>query len=125
MPKLKKQLLSLSVQFTILTPDQLKEIKFGLIKKTDAGVESWKITFALSTREAKTDPLVKLVDAVVDADFKYNELAEETATDGLNKPQTDHLTLNVATAGERFNEGKIKEATFKRTVKATLPARNA
>ena len=125
MPKAQKQLLSLSVQFTIMTPDQLKEIKFGLIKNTEADVVSWQITFSLSTRAEKTEPLVKLVDVTVDADIKHYELAEDTANKGPNKPQTDHLTLNAATAGERFSEGKIKEASFKRTVKATLPARNA
>ncbi len=125
MGKVRKQVVSLSVQFTILTPDELKEIKFGLSKSTVAGVETWKITFALSTRERKTDAFVKLVDATVDAELKDNDLAEETANKGPNKPQTDHLTLNVATAAERFNAGKIKEASFKRTVKATLPARVA
>ena len=122
-----KELVKIHVKFTILTPDQLKQIEFGLNKDkaADGVTDSWKISFALSTRDSKTADFVKLVDAEIDADLKDAPAAEETASKGVNKPQADHLTLNVATAGERFKAGKIKEATFNRTLKATLPARNA
>ncbi|HBY62924.1 MAG TPA: hypothetical protein DEH78_24135 [Solibacterales bacterium] len=123
----KKELVKIHVKFTIVTPDQLKQIDFGLNKDkgADGVTDSWKITFALSTRAAKTDPFVKIVDAVVEADLKDAPLAEETASKGPNKPQTEHLTINVATAGERLKAGKIQQPTFDRTLKRTLPARNA
>jgi len=120
-----KELVKIHVQFTILTPDQLKQISFGLNKDTGDGTVTWKITFSLSTREKKTDEFTKVIDAAVDADLKDAPLAEETANKGLNKPQSDHLTLNVATTAERVKSGKLKQATLDRAVKATLPARNA
>jgi hypothetical protein len=125
MSKPTKELVKIHVQFTILPPDQLKQIVFGLNKDTVGDVVSWKITFALSTREKKTDALVKIIEAEVDADLKDAPIAEETADKGVNKPQSDHLTLNVATAAERLKAGKIKQATFDRTLKGTLSARNA
>ena len=125
MSKPQKDLISLSVQFTILTSDQLKEIKFGLTKTKEADVAKWNIDFKLSGRAKKADAFEKIVEVTVQADLKDNALAEETAVKGLNKAQTDHLTLNAATAAERFNAGKIKEASFRRAVKATVPARNA
>jgi len=128
MAKAQKQLLKIHVSFTILTPDQLKEIAFGLNKdKADDGVtDTWTINFSLKVRAKKDDPLVELVKAEVEAVLKEEKaLAEVTADKGLNKPQTEHLTLNVTTDAERFKAGQIKEATFKRTVKRTLTARNA
>jgi hypothetical protein len=127
MPTAQKQLIKIHVQFTILTPDQLKQIVFGLNKDkaADGVTDSWKITFSLSTRDKKTDDFVKIVDAEVDADLKDAPAAADTADKGVNKAQSDHLTLNVATAAERLKAGKIKQATFDRTLKATLPARNA
>jgi len=124
---IQKELVKIHVKFTIITPDQLKQIEFGLNKDkaADGVADSWKITFALSTRTAKGDEFVKLVDAQVDADLKDSAVAEETASKGPNKSQSDHLTLNVATAGERLKAGKIKQATFDRTLKGALPARNA
>ena len=124
MSKPSRELVKIHVQFTILTPDQLKQIVFGLNKDTAGGTVSWKITFALSTRETKTDAFTTVIDTAVDAELKDAALAEETASKGVNKPQSDHLTHNVATAGERLKSGKIKQATFDRTLKATLPARN-
>lgn len=125
-PKTQKTLLRIHVEFTILTPDQLKQIVFGLNKDkaADGVTDTWKITFCLSTRAAKTDPFVSIVEATVDADLKDAPIAEETANKGLNSSQADHLTLNVAKAGERLNAGKVKQPFFDRTLKATLPARN-
>lgn len=127
MTKVQKQLLKIHVEFTILTPDQLRKIIFGLDKDKSADGQSdvWKITFSLALRAKKTDAFVPLVSAVVNADTKDTPLAEATAQNGANKAQADHLILNVATAAERWNAGKIKQATFDRTLKATLPARNA
>jgi hypothetical protein len=123
---IQKELIKIHVKFTILTPDQLKQIEFGLNKDklADGVTDSWKITFALSTRATKTDAFVTLIDAEIDADLKDAPAAEETASKGVNKPQSDHLTLNVSTAAERLKAGKIKQPTFDRTLKATLPARN-
>src|ERR1041384_4669164 len=122
-----KELVKIQVKFTILTPDQLKQIEFGLNKDKAAGgvTDSWKITFTLLTRSKKAEEFVKIADAEVDADLKDAPLAEETSRKGVNKPQSDHLTINVATAAERLKAGKIQQPTFDRTLKRTLPARNA
>lgn len=125
MPKTDKQLVSISVKFKILTPDQLKQIVFGLSKSTNDDVDTWVISFELSTRTSATKDFAKMIEATVNADLKDTEKAEETATRGPNQPQSDHLTLNVATAGERLAAGKIKQPVFDRTLKATLPARDA
>jgi hypothetical protein len=127
MPKTQKELIKIHVQFTILTPDQLKQIVFGLNKDkaADGVTDSWKITFALSTRDTKTATFVKIVDATVDADLKDAPAAAETADKGVNKPQSDHLLLNVATAAERLKAGEIKQSTFDRLLKKVLAARNA
>ena len=87
MPKTQKELIKIHVQFTILTPDQLKQIVFGLNrdKAADGVTDSWKITFSLSTRDKKTDDFVKLVDAEVDADLKDAPIAAETADKGVKK----------------------------------------
>lgn len=126
-PSPKKEVIKLHVQFTIMTPDQLKEIKFGLDKSKapDGVTDSWKITFSLKMRDKKEDPLALIIDTEVDADLKDAPLAEETAAKGLNRAQSDHLTLNVATSAERVKAGKLKDPTLKRAMKATLPARNA
>ena len=127
MAQSKKELIKIHVQFTVVTPDQLKQIMFGLNKDkaADGVTDVWKITFSLLTRENKTDTFVKLVEAEVEADLKDAPVLEETASLGLNKRQSDHLSLNVATAAERMKAGKIKEASFNRTLKGTGPARNA
>jgi len=127
MAKAQKELVKIHVKFTVLTPDQLKQIVFALDKNTaDDGTVSWTITFSLATRASKSDKeFTKVIDAEVAADLKDAPLAEETSAKGLNKPQSDHLTLNVATTAERVADGKLKRATLERSVKATLPARNA
>ena len=83
-----KQLIHLKVTFTVITSDNLKKIVFGLTKDTKDGNETWTINFALSDKQKATDAdFSPRVTADIELELALHQLAEETATDGLNDTQ--------------------------------------
>lgn len=121
-----KTLKSISVDLEVMTADRLKKVIFGLDKEVDAEEIHWTITFQLLSREKKTDefgdPLVKLT---VDVKENHNDLAEETATKGLNSSQSEHLLGPGVAAAEKLHAGTTTEDKAGAVVERTLPKRNA
>jgi hypothetical protein len=121
-----KTLKSISVDLEVMTADRLKKVIFGLDKEMDDENVHWTINFQLLEREKKSeafgDPLVKLT---VDVKKSHNELAEETATKGLNSSQSEHLLGPAVAAAQKLNAGKTTEEKAGATVERTLPKRNA
>lgn len=121
-----RTLRSISVDLEVMTADRLKKVIFGLDKKMDARNVQWTINFQLLEREKKSDefgdPLVKLT---VDVKRSHNDLAEETATKGLNSSQSEHLLGPGVAAAQKLRAGKTTEEKAGATVERTLPKRNA
>jgi len=121
-----KTLKSISVDLEVMTPDRLKKVIFGLDKEVDAESVHWTINFQLLEREKKSDefgdPLVKLT---VDVKKSNNELAEETATKGLNSGQSEHLLGPGVSAAQKLKAGKTTEEKAAAVIERTLPKRNA
>jgi hypothetical protein len=121
-----RTLKSISVDLEVMTTDRLKKVIFGLDKSTDAEGVQWTIDFQFLQREKKTDefgdPLVKLS---IDVKKSNNELAEETATKGLNSSQSEHLLGPGVAAAQRLKEGQTTKDKAAAIVERTLPKRNA
>jgi len=122
----KKTLKSISVDLEVMTSDRLKKVIFGLDKEIDKNGVHWTIAFQLLARDNKADefgdPLVKLN---VEVKRSHNDLAEETATKGLNPSQSEHLLGPGVAAAQRLKDGKTTEEQAGATIERTLPKRNA
>ena len=68
----------ISVTFTIVTPDQLRQIIFKLNKSSDSNDDSWSIFFELDERKDPDKPfkLVAKLEVAVD----HNDAAKAAAT---------------------------------------------
>jgi hypothetical protein len=126
MPKKKAavehQIVSISVDLGVTTPDNLRHIDFGLDKDTgDEDTVTWTIHFKFQERESTRDSFIDVVTLDVVVKVKNHSVAEATAKDGLTDPQVDHLNGPVTVASQKLNEGKATEDRVSRLVEATLP----
>jgi hypothetical protein len=126
MPKKKAavehQIVSISVDLGVTTPDNLRHIDFGLDKDTgDDDTVTWTIHFKFQERESTRDSFIDVVTLDVVVKVKNHPVAEATAKDGLTDPQVDHLNGPVTVASQKLNEGKATEDRVSRLVEATLP----
>jgi hypothetical protein len=122
-PKAKKEIVAISVNLEVVTPDKLRKILFGFTKGTKDGLVTWTINFELHDRENKTAQFGKVIDLDVEVQAKNFALAEETITKGFNRAQVEHAITRSAPAAERLSEGKTTEKLAKRAVEGVLPAR--
>lgn len=117
------QVVSISVDLGVTTPDNLRHIAFGLEKDTgDDDTVTWTIHFKFQERDNKNDDFTDVVSLDVKVKEKNFAAAEATATDGLSSPQVDHLNGPVAVATQKLSQGKVTEDRVSRLVEATLPA---
>ena len=123
-PRAKKQVVAITVTLEVMTPDMLKKIVFGFTKGAVQGVETWTIDFELYTRDKKSDEFgAALVDLHVEVKTKNQQLAEETALNGLNRAQVKHAITRSAPTAERFANGKTSQKIADRAVEGVVPAR--
>jgi hypothetical protein len=116
------QIVSISVDLGVTTPDNLRHIDFGLEKDTgDDDTVTWTIHFKFQERESDSDSFVDVVTLDVVVKEKNHPAAEATATEGLTTPQVDHLNGPVTVASQRLKDGKATEDRVSGLVEATLP----
>ena|ERR1700742_329596 len=125
MPKkatVEHQIVSISVDLGVTTPDNLRHIDFGLEKDTgDDDTVTWTIHFKFQERQSTDDDFVDVVTLDVKVKTKNQAAAESTATEGLTDPQVDHLNGPVTVASQKLSQGKATEDRVSQLVEATLP----
>jgi hypothetical protein len=112
----------LNVQFTINTPDRLKQITFGLEKQTDDVAVNWTITFILYERNA---PHLPFGDAIVNLSVfvasKLNQQAQAVAdANGLTPEQTAHAIGPAAEAAKAAQAGTMPQPVADNIIQNTL-----
>lgn len=116
------EVVSISVDLGITTPDQLRHIAFGLEKDTDDDDNvTWTIHFAFQTRQSASDPFVDEVNLDVKIKIKNFIKAEATAHEGLSDPQVNHLNGPVRAVSQLHAEGGATENQLSRVVEGTIP----
>jgi|SRR5262245_40594559 len=116
------QIVSISVDLGVTTPDNLRHIDFGLEKDTgDDDTVTWTIHFKFQERESTSDDFVDVVTLDVKVKVKNHPAAEATAKEGLNDSQVDHLNGPVTVASQKLSEGTVTESQMSRLVEGTLP----
>ena len=116
------QVVSISVDLGVTTPDQLRHIAFGLEKDTgDDGTVTWTIHFAFQTRQSTSDDFVDEVTLDVTVKVKDFNQAEATASQGLSDPQVSHLNGPVTAVSQLHAQGTASDAQLSRVVEGTIP----
>jgi hypothetical protein len=116
------QVVSISVDLGVTTPDQLRHIAFGLEKDTgDDDTVTWTIHFAFQTRQSTTDDFVDEVNLDVKIKEKNFSQAEATAHDGLSDPQVNHINGPVAAVSQLHSQGGASDDQLSRVVEGTIP----
>ena len=125
-PTVEHQIVSITVQLGVTTPDNLRHVGFTLEKDTsDDGTVSWEIDFTLQERSVATDPFVDIVTLTVKVKTRNNAGAEVTATDGLSDAQANHLTGPASVAAKKLNDGTVSEDRASKVVEKTLTLHDA
>ena len=113
--------IALKVSFTLNTPDQLRQISFGLEKDSDGVNVNWTITFVLYERTSASqsfgNPLVSLT---VFVNPSLNNNAETAAHQGLTPPQTAHATGPAADAAKQVQAGTMPLPVGHKIIQNTL-----
>ena len=125
MPKkaaVEHEIVSISVDLGVTTPDNLRHIEFGLEKDTgDDDTVTWTIHFKFQERDSTSDTFVDVVTLDVTVKEKNHPAAEATAKEGLTDPQVDHLNGPVTVASQKLSAGQTTEDRLSRLVEGTLP----
>lgn len=115
------QVVSISVDLGVTTPDQLRHIAFGLEKDTnDDSTVTWTIHFAFQTRQSTSDDFVDEVTLDVKVKVKDFNQAEATAHEGLTDPQVNHINGPVTAVSQLHAQGKASDAQLSRVVEGTV-----
>ena len=121
-PIVKHQIVSISVDLGVTTPDNLRHIEFGLEKDTaDDGTISWTIDFKFQERAKVDDTFTDVVTLHIKVKEKHNDAAQATATEGLSDPQVDHLNGAVTVASQQHAQGKVTDGQLSNLVEGTIP----
>jgi len=120
------QIVSISVDLGVTTPDNLRHIGFGLEKDTaDDGSITWTINFKFQERAKTTAAFNDVVTLTVKVKTKNTPLAEATAKEGLSPAQVDHLNGPVTIAVKQAQTDPAVKAQLLRLVEGTLAKHNA
>jgi len=114
----------ISVTFTIVTPDQLRQIIFNLKKSSDSADDSWSISFELDERKDpdKAFKLVAKLDVAVD--HNDNAKALSTSKHGMDSDQHS-AALNAADTVKAAKADPDLKEDAKEDTKAVIAARNS
>ena len=116
------QIVSISVDLGVTTPDNLRHIDFGLEKDTDDdGKVTWTIHFKFQERATTKDTFTDVVVLDVKVKTKNNAAAEATAKEGLSDDQVAHLTGAVAAAAKKNAQGKATDDQVAKLAEAAIP----
>ena len=125
-PIVDHQIVSISVDLGVTTPDNLRHIDFGLEKETaDDDSVTWTIHFKFQERANASDNFIDVVTLDVVVKMKNHPAAEATAKEGLSGPQVDHLNGPVTVASQKLQQGSVTEDQVSRVVERTLPQHDA
>ena len=120
------QIVSISVDLGVTTPDNLRHIDFGLEKDTgDDDSITWTINFKFQERASTDVDFIDVVTLDVTVKSKNHPAAEATAKDGLSDPQVSHLNCPVTVAVQKHKEGKMKKKQVATLVEGTLAKHDA
>lgn len=111
---------ALHVEFLLNTPDNLRQINFGLEKDTDGTTVNWTIIFTLFER---TDPTVAYSSPLISLKvFVAAELHPhaEQAVAGLTPVQTAHATGPAANAAKKVHDGTMPKPVGDLIIQNTL-----
>jgi hypothetical protein len=123
---IKLQIVSISVELGVTTPDNLRHIAFDLAKDTgDDRTVSWTIDSKLQERASATDAFIDIVTLTVKVKSKNNPAAEATASEGLSDAQATHLQGPAIIAAQQIKAGAVTEEQASRVIENTLPLHNA
>jgi hypothetical protein len=115
-----RQTVSVSLDLTVTTPDNLRHIEFGLEEDTADGTVSWTINFKLQERKTDKVPFVDVVTLTIKAKSKYNAAAQATKEHGLSPAQQEHLTGPATVAAKALKAGAVTEPQASRVIENTL-----
>ncbi len=114
--------IAISVDLGVTTPDQLRHIAFGLEKDTgDDDTVTWTIHFAFQSRASTTDEFVDEVTLDVTVKEKNFTQAEATAHEGLSDPQVNHINGPVTAISQLHTQGNATDDQLSRIVERTIP----
>jgi hypothetical protein len=120
------QIVSISVELGVTTPDNLRHIAFDLEKDTgDDGTVSWTIDFKFQERSSTAVNFVDVVTLTVKVKTKNNDAAEATAKEGLNDTQQVHLQGPAVAASQGVKDGTVTKEQAGRIIERTLPLHDA
>jgi hypothetical protein len=105
------------VEFMLITPDKLRQVKFGLVKQVKGGDILWTINFSLfertdSTKDFPKDPMVSLA---VTVDQTLNAKVAQAAK-GLTPAQTAQATGPAAVAAKAAKAGQLPQSVAKKEI---------
>src|SRR5260370_7529143 len=107
---LKHQIVSISVELGVTTPDNLRHIAFDLAKDTaDDSTVTWTIDFKLQERANATDAFIDIVTLTVKVKSKNTPAAEATTNDGLSHAQPPHPHGPAPIAPHHLQPRAVKE----------------
>jgi hypothetical protein len=113
----------ISVTFTIVTPDQLRQIIFNLKKSKDANDDSWSIMFELDERKDSEKPFKLL--AKLDVAVDHNDTAKALATSKFGLDSDQHAAaLNAADTVKAAKSDPALKPDAEEDTKAVVSARS-
>jgi hypothetical protein len=114
----------ISVTFTIVTPDQLRQIIFNLTKSSDSTDDSWSISFELDERKDPDKPFKLVAKLNVAVDHNDTAKAASTVKHGLDSDQ-HAAALNAADTVKAAKADPELKPDAEEDTKAVIAARNA
>ncbi len=118
-----KQVVSVELNLTVTSPDNLRHLEFGLEKDTASGNVTWTIDFKFQQRADANAAFVTLVSLHIKVKSKYNDSAADTKQHGLSSAQQEHLLGPATVAAQGLAAGTVPEASASRVVENTLAKR--
>jgi hypothetical protein len=120
-PVVNHEIVAISVDLGVTTPDGLRHIDFGLEKDTaDDDSVTWTINFAFQTRDTTDDAFTDEVTLKITIKTKDFEKAQATATEGLSDPQVTHLNGPVTAVSQQRVLGNATDEQVSRVAEQTI-----
>jgi hypothetical protein len=115
------QIVSISVNFELDTPDGLKKIDFGLEKDTDDQQNStWTIHFQLMERTDTTKDFAQVVLLDVKVKTANYGAAENISKNGMTPNQAAYAMGPAATAAAAAKAGTLPQSVAESTVQKVV-----
>jgi len=120
-PVVDHEIVAISVDLGVTTPDGLRHIDFGLEKDTaDDDSVTWIINFAFQTRDTTDDDFTDEVTLKITVKTEDFDKAQATATEGLSDPQVTHLNGPVTAISQQRALGNATDDEVSRIAGHTI-----